>query len=266
MDQDDLEFANSVRTLLEGVPDSIRDFILNNLSHAVQELIEKYTLHVDQGGILERELLLMLVGEEEPSGFSKELVESGIPAEIVRGIITDVNETIFKKLQATEVDSVLAAKPPYRREPARVDVPVMQVGVPAPTASAVPAPSVQPPHFNLIQPQPAAQAYTAPAAPEVRTMASDMQAMQHPEAAPQPVHLAVPVSAPAPAVPVPNTPSTMPSIPNPAHVSPARSFQTASVPFTSVPTASQPVIEARSMNAAPAGTSYSSDPYREPIE
>ncbi len=270
MDQDDQDFVDQMRALLEDVPPAIRSFILNELPSQAERLTNTYRLHADQGGLLERELLLMLAGEEQPSDFSKELTDAGIPADTVRNIITDVNENIFKKLQAAELEATpqeapAEPKPAYRSEPARVAMPVMQVAsqsaAPVPPVTA--APSV-PSHINLIQAEPAvvppssAQAPismpASPAMPEMRTMASDINAIEHP-------------SAPALATFAPATVrSTMPIIPNPAHVSPARTFQTASVPFTSIPTASQPISEISAPAPVSGIATYSSDPYREPVE
>ena len=271
MDQDDQDFVDQMRALLEDVPPAIRSFILNELPSQAERLTNTYRLHADQGGLLERELLLMLAGEEQPSDFSKELTDAGIPADIVRNIITDVNENIFKKLQAAELEAApqeapAEPKPAYRSEPARVAMPVMQVAsqsaaAPVPPVTAAPS---APSHINLIQAEPAVvppspapapiSMPASPAMPEMRTMASDIDAIEHPNASVPATFAQAPVQ------------STMPVIPNPAHVSPARTFQTASVPFTSIPTASQPIPETSASAPASGIATYSSDPYREPVE
>ena len=98
----DLSTEQSIEILLDRVPKPVRDYVLNELSGEVQRLMEKYQLHVDQGGVLQKELLLMLLGQEEPGEFMKELRATGIGEGTVQGLMVDINEDIFKPLRKRE--------------------------------------------------------------------------------------------------------------------------------------------------------------------
>jgi hypothetical protein len=128
----ELSLADSIAILLEGVPAPIRAFVLNDLQSTSQELMVRHQLHVDQGGVLEKELLLLLLGQENPEEFSGALRETGIPNEVVQGIVRDVNQQVFMRLREEE------------RAQANVPVstprPIKQPLVPAPTLVEKPEP------------------------------------------------------------------------------------------------------------------------------
>jgi len=272
MDDTELEgltLAEKISIVMDDLPDPVQKFLKGPERDAVSlKLSQKYALHTDQAGAFERAYLYMLLGIDTPADFVQDLQTAGIPEETVRGLARDINEEVFKKLHDEELSSD-DTKPAPGTAPARVEVPVMRVGEPVAPAAPSQTTAYDVPHVphlvNLISTPPAQSVATpiqpiAPApvsvpapvpivsmptpaqvASEFRTMASDIEALQ----------------------------GSMPAIPNPAHVSPARSFQTASVPYTSVPTASQPAIQQHDTASASGmlgGVNYSSDPYREPLE
>ncbi|MDR3547884.1 MAG: hypothetical protein P4M11_06420 [Candidatus Pacebacteria bacterium] len=158
----------SIQYLLNQVPVPVRDFVLNQLGPKTEELMMRYQLHVDQGGILERELLLMLLGQEEPAEFVAALQGLGLDAKTVQDLTNDINSEIFVKLRSTE------EKSPENVRPA------VQQAVPAPQPAYVP-PAPQPvavvvPAAPTPTPAPSPTLPQAPTEePEMRTMASDME-------------------------------------------------------------------------------------------
>lgn len=255
---DSLSLKDSLAILLAQVPAPIHTFIATELGSTAKRLTDSYRLHIDQGDVLYTQLLLLLLGQVDPSDFSASLQAAGVSPESTRNIVSEVNETVFKRLREEErVGSVSSAQQiAYRTPPARVDVPVMQVPQPI---SSVAVDSSQHTGINLME------AYAAPAPEEIPP---------------------APKQNPAPL-----------SVPHPWQTSPARSFQTASVPYTSTPYASQaipqqgytpptPTPDIGKMSPSPTpepiadytpttpppqqiptpGIQYNLDPYREPIE
>ncbi len=273
VDISDLSFDDKVAFLEGELPKPVQDFLHSPERDAVSlRLSQKYGLHADQAGIFEKAYLYMLLGVNSPDEFVQDLKDGGLAPDTINGLTNDVNEQVFKRLREQERTSVQSTPV---RAPAPAAVPAMQV-LPTPPAAAapiqVPVQAPETPAYNLIRPSEPA-AVSAPL-PQVRTMRSDIEALQHPERQ---------------IVPTAVTPQgSMPVIPDPAHVTPARSFQTASVPYTSAPVASNPSpiysvpsmpIAPRLPNVAPtpinpivaqaptasAPHDHDSDPYREPL-
>ncbi len=156
---------DAVRMMLDGLPTVIREFVMGpERDRIALQLMQKYGLHVDQGGSFQLAYLQMLLGAISPEEFSKNLRGAGISEETVRGLTVDVNEMVFKPLREKERTAGEGS------QTARAAAP----SVPAP------APSLPP----LVPPR------TAPPAPSY-----------HPEA-PAPVRIQEPV-VPAPFTPVP---------------------------------------------------------------
>lgn len=275
-------------------PKAVRDVMSgNDTIDTIEHIQAAYNLHADVAGKISEELGFMLLGLLDPSTFYQNLIDLGIDATSATAIIKEVNERIFQPLQAKVREAASAPiveeeeeEPEAVYDPNLDDsfaqaateapapafqVPVMQVTAPReqqpPAPAAAPAYKPAPaPSYNLVQQQPA---YMDAAPAQYRTMQGDMNAMQHPD---QYANPAVQASAPR--------------APHPSQVMPARSFQTASVPFTAPPRAPVPVYEPAPratlpyqnvpvttpaapqfppVSSAPAPRDDSSDPYREPV-
>lgn len=187
----------SLQLLIRQVPVQVRDFILNELQGKTDELMRRYQLHIDQGGVLERELLLMLLGQEQPVDFMAALQGAGIAAETVSSLTTDINQEVFVKLRQAEVSAATAIQPvstpvsaptPIISTPvAPVTTPVQaQAPLPAATPTPVPTPTPAPavvPTFTPVAP--ISSIPTSMPTPQPRTMMQDMkEAKEHP--APRP--------------------------------------------------------------------------------
>lgn len=71
----------------------------------------KYELHIDQGTVLEREIMLLLMGIESPDEFTHALVaEAKITPDAIGGIVQDINAQIFIPLREEEMKSAQAAQ------------------------------------------------------------------------------------------------------------------------------------------------------------
>ena len=91
---------NDLQTLLANLPPAVRDYLRSErYSSAANRLMQKYGLHVDQGAVLERELMLLLLGTTTPPEFAATLeVDGNIQKEVVMSILTDLNQEVFVPL------------------------------------------------------------------------------------------------------------------------------------------------------------------------
>jgi hypothetical protein len=279
----------------------------------ILKIQKRYNLHADVLGAVSQELGNLLLGLIDPTAFFSRIQERGVNDEAAKSIVEDVNREIFIPLQKkikdgvkvkddeeddfvppaapvtpeTRVESPAPSNPPQVPVMSLKPTEVPKVESPETLAPIAPAPAAapqEPPAYNLIRPElelqvPRPQApIEAVALPHARTMAGDVNALTHPESA-----------APDAGQ------GTMPTVPHPWQTSPAQSFQTASVPYTSMPVSSRavpappPVQLPTSWAPAPTTTAelpafkpvsnpaplnpriealtkeYGSDPYREPI-
>ena len=276
---EELALEDKISLLVDALPRPIQNFLRGPQRNQVAlALTQKYGLHADHAGVFERAYLYMLLGIFTPEEFTNELLTAGISKEAVQGLTVDINEQVFKKLRAEEQETPTII--PVRTEPM---VPVMQVGtVTSPTSpTPVEPPAQSTPSINLIQgvtetPKvvptfvPAPPQQTAPAAHEMlvhpRTMQQDMALAGHGGSAPA------------------NLPGVMQAAPvSIGQSSPARAFQTSSIPNTAHDTpqyvrpaaitpstplrdtfASMPAPAPKPADVPPPSTKeYRVDPYRE---
>lgn len=253
-EEEDIDIASlsmneRVALLMEELPAPVQEFLKGPERDAVSlRISQKYGLHADTAGVFERAYLFMLLGVYTPEEFAQELRDAGVDETTVRGIATDVNEQVFKKLRAEEEQGTA---PPSQAERAPA-VPLMSVEAPPSPAPSFQIPKPETPGINLLeQHAPVSQASSvvipvAPAPVASRTMAADMEMAAH-------------------------------GLQGNA-VSPARSFQTASVPITRMPEPSAPVMTPGPSSApttppipqpspppVPIAKEYGADPYREPL-
>lgn len=211
-DLDELTIAEQVEILIEDLPAPIQKFLRSKKRDEISlQLSKKYGLHVDEAGVFERCYIYMLLGVYTPDEFVEELRKGGLAEEIIKGIAGDVNDLVFKKLREEERVGSVTPSSTYRTQSPPASVPVMEIGNPVTTPSGnnIPQqiPASEAPQYNPSFIQFSPQATNAPNAtaaptylPHSRTMAEDMELASHGLMG-QPV-------------------------------TPARSFQTASVPVT----------------------------------
>lgn len=262
--QPDLE--ESVKEVMKALPPPVREFLSNgSYTIVARELTTKHGLHIDQGGILEREIMLLLMGTEETSDFIEALVnEAKIPQQVVEDIINEMNQRIFIPLQ----EEIRKGFETFGKQSSAPSIPfhTSQQSASA-TAPKPPTPQTQ------LQ-----QAILAAQKPSDEKLLEDREE-PHIEFKKPPV-LSVP-----PRMPVP-PPSNFPGAPIPPGVrfSPIApkvesTIKPAAVIPPTPPTSSAPTIQAKPVSPipppasvppaspiAPAPVSYTTDPYREPID
>lgn len=282
---------DSMQILLMQVPMPVRDFVLNTLPMKTEELMTRYQLHVDQGGTLERELLLMLLGQETPTEFVSALQDMGLDGQTIQSLTNDINKEVFMKLRESEERVGVAPVQVAPTMPQHIVVPVAPPPMPAPRPVAPPPPNLPgmpmpqahaPAPAPISAPIPFTPPITAPftaslpnETTEVRTMQTDMAMMKsgmHPGLVP----VVSTASTPPPAMPVQRAPMQPPSlntssapVPPPIPVSiPAPTshpvMPPAPPPMPPAPNTSAPQSDNREALHAIL-KEYGVDPYREPV-
>ncbi|HEY0948395.1 MAG TPA: hypothetical protein VGE53_02845 [Candidatus Paceibacterota bacterium] len=242
---DDADVSAAVASAMRDLPKPVRDFLKSDERDVVvRDLSAKYNLHVDQAGEFERAFILMLLGVERPEEFMASLSATGLTADVINGLATDLNERVFTPLRDAERLAATTPVPVPPKKPEPIPPPALDYQ-PAQTLPGSPVPAPMP--ALAVAPQaPVAQQHIVHAMPETH------QAGWHPAAA---VHIFVPTHQAMPQ-PVPVAATPVPVQPEPAPVVPA-----APAPAPEVPVAAEVVVS----QPPPITKSYGADPYREPI-
>ncbi|MBI2409839.1 hypothetical protein HYV30_02230 [Candidatus Kaiserbacteria bacterium] len=213
------------------------------LSDTAQLIMERYALHIDEGGILERALTRLLIGLESPDEFASELhAKLPVSEQTLKDIFTDINQEVFVPLREEERKTGMQEplKPPA---PApgipRVQVPPLPTpAAPAP-ASAGGVSAGEPGHFHLENKLP--NHPPVPTQAVIKPVQESTKLLEDHEEPHIDIKLdktAVPANLPGVVQPVAQTPNVEPIAPTPP-------------------------VAASNRPSTPA---YSLDPYREPIE
>lgn len=119
-------------------------------SKYIQALAVKHHLRIDQGGVLEEEAMLIMLGLESPSMFMNNLIRQGhIPPSVAAAIVGDINKDVFEKIRHDLTGFLEQSQERFARgetnpTPAQTtDTVLPQKQSPQPTASAPQTPAVQ---------------------------------------------------------------------------------------------------------------------------
>lgn len=265
---------------MQTLPPPIRKYLAEEKHTAVaRALIAKYNLRVDQAGILEREIALLLLGIDDPTEFNKALLEEArLDPGIVGNIMQDVNTQIFVPLREQMRNAAPNAQPLQQPvKPAAPQPAPRGPGMPAPKYYAPPPQS--PTYFNLDNklPAPSQPFPFRPAAAAVAPLPpKNILPRSAPPVTPKPVSQMLPdheephlelkdnTAPPAPSAPVP--PSSKPELREALRtVLPPPRGNAAGQPPPNLPGAPSSDIMPPPPKSPPAAP-YSVDPYREPIE
>lgn len=95
------ELEQNIAQVMQMLPPPVRQYLASGTYSVVaKDLTIKHGLHMDQGSILEREIMLLLMGIENPSEFMEALTsEAAIPQPVVKDIMLEINQKIFTPLQ-----------------------------------------------------------------------------------------------------------------------------------------------------------------------
>lgn len=266
-----VELGTSVAAVLQELPVAVRQYLAKEThSLVVSRLMGKFKLTHEQGVLLEREVLLLLLGVESIHEFGDTITsELGLDKsttdlllkEIGQQILVPLSEEIEKDEQAqsvqTEPEDGEAA--PKTEPVAPIVPPVRQAPVPQVPVPSYVAPPLQSPRYVRSE-SPVAEAMIAPMMPRA--------GMPRPHITLGAVGTPAPV--PAPATPAPKEAAPVQATPTPAPleaapVTPAP--QTPAAPAAAPAAVAEPVpAPTQAKQATPlAQVSYTADPYREPI-
>lgn len=249
------EIAEKVASL----PKSVQDYIFSpEMEAALQRVGQKHQLHIDKLGLLETEVVDVMIGATEPENFVPYLVDTlEIDQQQANAIAQDVNTELFEKVRAyMRGDAVPPAQTP-QVEPVRPYIP-------PPITNTTPAVTQQ---TSLAQPTPV---YTSP------TPVPHVQAVQPPPFVPSKPIIGFDKVSPTPSAPVPATPpiaTALPPIQQEPRVSGSPTPPSAPTsPATSAALQQTTITPAASMPPAQSNASvnqtkqYTTDPYHEPLE
>ena len=97
----DPTLEDDIKQVLAEVPPQIRAlFASGKVENVAKNLMQKNQLHIDQGAIVEREIILLTLGLKDPTEFAQALAEEAhLDQQTINGIVQDVNEQIFVPLR-----------------------------------------------------------------------------------------------------------------------------------------------------------------------
>ncbi|MHB8660461.1 MAG: hypothetical protein ACYC75_00760 [Minisyncoccota bacterium] len=261
MDQNksDLTLEESAKQVLQTLPQPIRHYLGQGKYVIVaKNLMAKYGLRVDQGGVLEREIMLLLMGIENPTEFTQALAsEARLNQQVIDGIVLDVNNQIFIPLQKEMREGAgNTQQSPKSAVPQTVTARQSTVATASTYAPPPQSPRYARPDDDLISHRSAqSPAFQRVAPPSLGATKSAVRAAMSAHSKPMPneklledheePHIefdetppSIPRLVTPPPPPPPNLPGAMPPVPPP-------------------PPSPRPT---------PSTRSYASDPYREPID
>ena len=114
---------------MQTLPPVVRDYLTEGKYTTVAKgLMTMYGLRIDQGGVLEREIMLLLMGVDTPDEFMQALAEEAkLDQKTVDSIVQDVNTQIFIPLREEEMSAggggMNAQQPVESAEPAKPMMP-----------------------------------------------------------------------------------------------------------------------------------------------
>ncbi len=90
----------SLRAFIDNVPEEVKGFLLEKKYVVVATtLAQRYELQTKQSAVLENELLLMLIGVENPQEVSDVLINNGFDKNNVDNIMHDIEIMVFSPLR-----------------------------------------------------------------------------------------------------------------------------------------------------------------------
>lgn len=305
--QSGLALDESVKQVMQTLPPVVRAYLSQGKYTLVaKSLMAKYGLRIDQGGVLEREIMLLLMGIESPTEFMQALAEEArLEQKVITGIVQDINAQIFVPLREEEMKggegglmpTAPAAPAQAPAQPTshfhlqnKITPPPRPAQQPSPTKPLVSVLQGNPPARFAQSPRPA---IAAPASVASNTLLED-----HEEPHIEFNKVPVPTSSiPAQKTPAPQSPlgevlsriippggrpafAPAPKIvfptPVPPRANPSQTLSVTASPAAVSQPSRSPSVPKPTLSAAPApvlpkappvpAKPYSTDPYREPLE
>lgn len=259
---------------MDAAPRIVQDVVTSPATeHILEELGKQYGLHVDAAGLLIKLTSYMLIGYAKPEESFQELRSAGVPEQQARQIIDEINKQIFVPLreqmrmksgntQSTSVAPQANVGVPNYAAPR----PAGNPGIVLPPKGNYAPPPQSPRYPNQQQDNVNAFVHRVQR-PSVNTMPPSISVIAPPAAKPleTPVRAAAPTSAPT-------SPGALLSDHEEPHIDfpplAASPAQTRPTPPPNLPGAFPSLASAapKMPPPPPASSSYSTDPYHEPIE
>lgn len=175
-----------IKTLLQEVPPQIQSFFKSGRIEVVSRgLFQKYHLHVDQGAILEREIIFLLLGLKGPDEFFNTLSsEANLDEGTITAVTKDINDQIFIPIRdamrrgESFTPQIKSQPPPAPRPQPWVRRPVVEAPKPEP-----PLPSQQtmsPERAKKLEQMVPTPSYGIPATPPPPPQMPEQEPMQAP--------------------------------------------------------------------------------------
>ncbi len=97
----DEETKNIIKEQLDTLPSVVQDAILHSgWQEKIRQIGKKYSLHIDQVGVLENQTFTVMLGLEDPVDFEKKMVaDLGLTSLIASQLSMEINELIFKPIK-----------------------------------------------------------------------------------------------------------------------------------------------------------------------
>ncbi len=144
----------NVQAVVSDLPAPIRTFLTDgSVENAAQTITQKNHLHADQGTVIERELLLILMGIQDPSSLPETLSkDAALDEQILPSVLRDMDEIVFTPLHNAMKESGSAPPPEAPLEkplevplPPRPQMPGRRSAPEGVIYNALPNTSAQPP-------------------------------------------------------------------------------------------------------------------------
>lgn len=135
----DPTLESDIRELMKEIPPPIRAFFASGKVETVaKNLMLKNRLHIDQGAIVEREVILLLLGLKNPTEFVQTLLEEArLDEQTVNSIVQDINAQIFVPLREEMRRGPVAEVAPPQAQSAAAEPPRRETQPPLPPLTTI---------------------------------------------------------------------------------------------------------------------------------
>lgn len=135
----DPTLESDIRELMKEIPPPVRAFFASGKVETIaKNLMLKNRLHIDQGAIVEREVILLLLGLKNPTEFVQTLLEEArLDEQTVNSIVQDINAQIFVPLREEMRRGPVAEVAPPQAQSAAAEPPRRETQPPLPPLTTI---------------------------------------------------------------------------------------------------------------------------------
>lgn len=273
------EINEVISDAMSELPEEVQSAIENsNWASTLRSLVQKYKLRIDQGNLLENHVFFVMLGINKSEHLVKVIQDMGLDETQTNALIHDIDSQVFTQIKQ-QIMSVMTEEEKRALEAEESPTISAQADQAASPQAAAPAPS-QAVSSSIAQPSHEEEALVGP--PSRRSILDDVESIPQTPSSSSGNDVIVPRRSLPPVI---NLVDGQPKTPAAAEIAIApQAVAETSAPVTAekntVPEAVQPIAEAQPdpiaaglskptvtvAQSPSAPASYSSDPYREPIE